>query len=68
MNAPLRLLPVPTPPHDPTSWLLAGWIGPAPARGWQAAQLDAVQIDAASRQLVLAPAPEAARRDRKSVV
>ena len=62
MNAPLRLLPVPAPPHDPTSWLLAGWIGPAPARGWQAAQLDAVRIDAASRQLVLAPAPEAARR------
>ena len=62
MNAPLRLVPVPAPPHDPTSWLLAGWIGPAPARGWQAARLDAMQIDAASRQLVLAPAPEAARR------
>lgn len=62
MNAPLRLMPLPAPPHDPTSWLLAGWIGPAPARGWQAAQLDAVRIDEASRQLVLAPAPEAARR------
>lgn len=62
MNAPLRLLPVPAPPHDPTSWLLAGWIGARPVDGWQQATATAVVVDAPTRWLVLGPSPEAARR------
>jgi phage tail-like protein len=61
MNAPLRLLPVPAPPHDPRSWLLAGWIGPRPAAGWRQADVQGVVIDGPSRQLRLGPSPEAER-------
>lgn len=64
MNARIHLPPVPEPPHDPASWLLAGWVGGAPARGFRllAALTERVTVEPAFRSLVLEPAPDAARR------
>ncbi|MDM0109631.1 phage tail protein [Variovorax sp. J22R24] len=60
--APRRFAPLPTPPHDPYSLLLAGWIGPQPSIGWRVQALDDVELSAASNALVLSPAPSAERR------
>ena len=58
--------PVPAPPHDPSSLLLAGTIGPTARGGWRAADgaagLLRVEIAAGCPALVLEPTPGAARR------
>ena len=58
--------PVPAPPHDPTSLLLAGTVGPEPRGGWRAAPgragLDQVELAAGAPALVLEPTPDATRR------
>ncbi|MDT3671286.1 MAG: phage tail protein [Aromatoleum sp.] len=56
-----RAAPVPAPPHDPYSLLLAGRIGPRPALGWRLRRSERVDIDGGTRALVLAPSPAAAR-------
>jgi len=55
-----RLPPLPAPPHDPYSLLLAGWIGPSAALGWRLRQAVQVDIDA-SRALALSPSPDVLR-------
>jgi phage tail-like protein len=60
--APSRLLPVPAPPHDPSSVLLDGRIGASPAVGWRVRGLRNVDLGVASGAIVLAPAPAASRR------
>lgn len=64
MNARIatRLPPLPAPPHDPYSLLLAGWIGPTAAVGWRVRRSEQTEIAAATRALVLAPSPDAERR------
>lgn len=61
-----RMPPVPAPPHDPTSLLLAGTVGPWPRGGWRAADgtigLDGVEIAAGAPALALEPTPDATRR------
>lgn len=58
--------PVPAPPHDPSSLLLAGSLGPQPRGGWRAADgkagLDGVEIATGTPALVLEPTPDATRR------
>jgi phage tail-like protein len=61
LPAPARLPPLPAPPHDPYSLLLAGWIGPNANTGWRVRELDHVDISAATCALVLSPAPGAER-------
>ena len=56
-----RVPPVPAPPHDPLSLLLAGWIGAEPAIGWRVRHLAQAEIAPGGRTLVLAPAPGAER-------
>ncbi len=56
-----RLPPIPAPPHDPYSLLLAGRIGPRPTIGWRVRRTERVEIDGGTRALVLAPAPASAR-------
>jgi len=60
-DAPSRLLPVPTPPHDPYSVMLAGHIGGGPAIGWRVQRREKIDIDRGTGALVLSPAPAAAR-------
>ncbi|HEX6322445.1 MAG TPA: phage tail protein [Vicinamibacterales bacterium] len=60
-TAPSRLLPASAPPHDPYSVMLAGHIGDTPGIGWRVRRLAGVDIDLASKALVLSPAPAAAR-------
>jgi phage tail-like protein len=60
-DAPSRLLPVPAPPHDPYSVMLAGQIGPTPSIGWRVVRLTRAEVDRGTRALVLAPAPAASR-------
>ena len=64
MNARAHLPPVPEPPHDPRSWLLAGWVGRDPEKGFRLrrALSERVAVDAASRSLALEPSPDAERR------
>jgi phage tail-like protein len=61
-----RVPPVPAPPHDPGSLLLAGFIGPQARGGWRAADgaggLYKVEIAAGTQALVLEPTPDATRR------
>jgi phage tail-like protein len=59
--APSRLLPVPAPPHDPYSLMLAGHIGSAPEVGWRLARSERLDIDPLTRALRLSPAPAASR-------
>jgi phage tail-like protein len=59
---PWRVPPVPAPPHDPASLLLAATVGPQPRGGWRAAQLERLELAAATHGLVLEPTPGAARR------
>lgn len=59
-SAPARFAAPPAPPHDPLAWYLAGHVGPRPADGWHAGELHQIDIDAATRALVLAPAPAVA--------
>lgn len=60
-DAPSRLLPIPAPPHDPYSVMLAGHIGALPEVGWRVHRLSGLDIHLATRALVLSPAPAAAR-------
>lgn len=61
-----RVPPIPAPPHDPSSFLLAATVGPLARRGWRAADgsagLDGVEIGAGAQALVLEPTPDATRR------
>lgn len=59
---PRRFAPLPAPPHDPYSLLLAGWVGPQPAIGWRVQGLADAELSAATHALVLSPAPNAERR------
>ena len=59
---PRRFAPLPAPPHDPYSLLLAAWVGPQPAIGWRVQSLQGVEFSAANSALVLSPAPSAERR------
>ena len=49
------LPPIPRPPHDPTSWLLNGYVG------WQPAKLDQIEYLPPKKSLVLPLAPESKR-------
>jgi phage tail-like protein len=49
------LPPVPRPPHDPTSWLLNGYVG------WMPAKLDQIEYLRPTKSLVLPLAPESRR-------
>ena len=60
-DAPSRLLPVPAPPHDPFSVMLAGQIGSTPSIGWRVVRLTRAEVDRGTKALVLAPAPAASR-------
>ena len=51
----------PAPPHDPYSLLLAGWIGPDPARGFRVAHMQDVDIAAPRNVVTLGPTPDAMR-------
>ena len=62
LPAPVRLPPLPAPPHDPYSLLLAGWIGPDAATGWRVREFVQADISAATCALMLSPAPGAERR------
>jgi phage tail-like protein len=53
---------VPQPPHDPYALLLAGWIGPAPERGWRTRSFVRAEIDPARGVIQLGAAPDAAAR------
>jgi phage tail-like protein len=57
MNARIDLPPVPEPPHDPYSLLLAGSVGREPGRGWRWRDANGVEINAPSKALMLEPAP-----------
>ena len=59
--APSRLLPLPAPPHDPSSVMLAGRIGSTPSVGWRVRRLTRVDVDRGTTSLVLSPAPAASR-------
>jgi phage tail-like protein len=61
VTLPARTLPVAGPPHDPTSLLLAGRIGPQPRGGWRAHALTQLEV-APGLALALEAAPGAARR------
>lgn len=60
-DAPSRLLPVPAPPHDPFSIMLAGHIGDTPAIGWRLLRTSQLDVDPPTGALLLSPAPAAAR-------
>ena len=60
-RAPSRLLPVPAPPHDPYSILLAGHIGDTPEIGWRVQRRWQIDVQQRTRALVLSPAPASAR-------
>src|SRR5262249_4959109 len=61
MRAPVGLLPIPVPPHDPRSLLLAGWVGPEPRRGFRIREAVDVEVSPASGALSLGPTPQAQR-------
>lgn len=61
LQAPRRFAPLPAPPHDPYSLLLAAWVGPQAAVGWRVQALADVELSAAACALVLCPAPSAER-------
>ena len=54
-NQVTTLPPIPRPPHDPTSWLLNGYVG------WLPAKLDKIEYLPPTRSLVLPLAPESRR-------
>ncbi|PWT82056.1 MAG: hypothetical protein C5B44_02785 [Acidobacteria bacterium] len=54
-SQPSMLPPIPRPPHDPTSWLLNGYVGFLPAT------LDQIQYLPSTKSLVLPFAPESRR-------
>ena len=56
------LPPIPAPPHDPRSLLLAGWVGPDPRAGFRVRDLDHVSISPVSGALVLGPSLAVERR------
>lgn len=58
---PRRFAPLPAPPHDPYSVLLAAWIGPQPALGWRVQEMVRTEFSAATCAMVLGPAPQAER-------
>ena len=53
--------PIPAPPHDPTSLLLAGWLDREPRLGFRGTSFDRIEVEPACQSLVLAPAPDARR-------
>lgn len=55
MNTAALLPPVPKPPHDPLSWLLDA------RTGWQAAQLDGIEIAPSDQSLALTPIADSGR-------
>jgi phage tail-like protein len=59
---PWRVPLVPEPPHDPTSLLLSGCVGPRPEIGWALGKLDGLELGAGAPALVLQPSPGALRR------
>jgi phage tail-like protein len=61
MKALARMPAIPAPPHDPTSTLLAGWLDGEPRLGFRGRVFERVEVQAACKSLVLAPAPDAAR-------
>ena len=61
MNAPSRLPQIAAPPHDPSSLLLAGWVGPTAREGFRSGRLDRIDVDGRSRTMQLAPTPDNAR-------
>jgi phage tail-like protein len=63
---PWHVPPIPAPPHDPSSLLLSGTVGPSARMGWRAADgtagLHEVEIAAGTQALVLEPTLGATRR------
>jgi len=61
MKAIEHLPPIPAPPHDPKSLLLAGWLDREPTLGFRGASFDRIDVEPACNSLVLAPAPDTRR-------
>lgn len=61
MTALQRMPPIPEPPHDPTSLLLAGWLDRDVAAGFRGRVFERIDATPVCRTLTLAPAPDATR-------